>query len=48
LQVHKLGGAQAVPIGDKNHQRVAVTVPIPLGGADQALDFGFGQVLARA
>ena len=46
LQVAKLGGPQAVPEGEQDHGRVAMTVAARLdGGGAQPLDLGHGQVL---
>ena len=45
-QVYKLGRPQAVAEGDKDHGRIPVTPAIGLGGIDQPIDLGAGQVLA--
>jgi hypothetical protein len=37
-----------VPISDQDHRCVAVTVAVSLGGLDQLLDLGVGQVFALA
>ena len=44
-QVHKLGRPQAVAEGDKDHGGIASTPAIGLGGIDQPIDLGAGQVL---
>jgi len=43
-----LTGATAMPIGQQQHGRVPVPLPIVLGGLDQSLHFGLGQVLPGA
>ena len=45
-QVYKLGRPQAVAEGDKDHGGIPVTPAIGLGGTDQPIDLGAGQVLA--
>ena len=47
-QVHQLGGAQAVPVGHKDHRGVPVAPAVALGRVHQPLDLGLGQVLAGA
>ena len=47
-QVAQLRRPQAVPVGDQDHGGVAVAVAVGLGGLDQLLDLGLGQMLARA
>ena len=42
----KLGGPQAVPEGEQDHGRIAMTVPVAARGLDQALDFGLDQIFA--
>ena len=44
-QVCKLGRPQAVAEGDKDHGGIPVTPAIGLGGIDQPIDLGAGQVL---
>ena len=44
-QVYKLGRPQAVAEGDKDHGGIPVTPAIGLGGIDQPIDLGAGQVL---
>ena len=44
-QIHKLGRPQAVAEGDKDHGGIPVTPTIGLGGTDQPIDLGAGQVL---
>ena len=46
--VHHFGGPEAVPVGQKHHECVAVAVAVGLGRLDQLLDLVGGQVLARA
>ena len=41
-----VGRPQAMAVGDQDHGGVAVAVAVALGGVDQPLDFGLGQVLA--
>jgi hypothetical protein len=38
--------AEAVPVVHQYHQRVAYAVAVGIGGLDQALDLGVGQMLA--
>ena len=45
-QVDKLGRPRTVPEGDKDHGGIPVTPAIDLGGTDQPIDLGAGQVLA--
>ena len=45
-QVYKLGRPQTVAEGDKDHGGIPVTPAIGLGGIDQPIDLGAGQVLA--
>ena len=47
-QVYKLGRPQAVAEGDKDHGGIPVTPAIGLGGIDQPIDLGAGQVLYSA
>ena len=44
-QVYKLGRPQAVAEGDKDHGGIPVTPAIGLGGFNQPIDLGAGQVL---
>jgi hypothetical protein len=44
----QLGDAQPTAVGDQDHGGIAVPVPVLPCGADQALDFLGGQVLAVA
>ena len=44
-QVNKLGRPQTVAEGDKDHGGIPVTPAIGLGGIDQPIDLGAGQVL---
>jgi hypothetical protein len=44
-QVHQFGRAEAMAIGQQDHGRVAVAVPIALGRFSQPRDFGIGQIL---
>ena len=44
-QVYELGRPQTVAEGDKDHGGVPVTPAIGLGGTDQPIDLGAGQVL---
>src|SRR5215831_397212 len=46
LQVAHLRGSEAVTIGDQDHGCIAMTVPIALGGFDQALDLALGEIAA--
>ena len=46
-QVYKLGRPQAVAEGDKDHGGIPMTPAIGLGGIDQPIDLGAGQVLPR-
>ena len=46
-QVYKLGRPQTVAEGDKDHGGVPVTPAIGLGGTNQPIDLGAGQVLPR-
>ena len=46
-QVYKLGRPQTVAEGDKDHGGIPVTPAIGLGGIDQPIDLGAGQVLPR-
>ena len=45
-QVYELGRPQAVAEGDKDHGGIPVAPAIGLGGTDQPIDLGAGQVLA--
>ena len=45
-QVHQLAHPQAMAIGDQDHGGIAVAPAVALGGLDQLLDLGLGQVLA--
>ena len=47
-QVHQFRHAQAVPVSHEYHRGVPVAPPIAVGGNEQAVHFGFGQVLAGA
>jgi hypothetical protein len=47
-QPDQLGGSQTVSEGNKDHGCIAVAISIVLGGLDQLLDLGFGQVFAGA
>ena len=44
-QVYKLGRPQTVAEGDKDHGGIPVTPAVGLGGIDQPIDLGAGQVL---
>jgi hypothetical protein len=44
-QVHKLADAQAVPIGHKDHGRVAVAVAVAFDRLSQFGDLGVSQIL---
>ena len=44
-QVNKLGRPQTAAEGDKDHGGIPVTPAIGLGGTDQPIDLGAGQVL---
>jgi hypothetical protein len=44
----QLGDAQAMAVGDLDHDGIAVPVPVLPGSSDQALDFFGGQVFAGA
>ena len=44
-QVYKLGRPQAMAEGDKDHGGIPVTPAIGLGGINQPIDLGAGQVL---
>ena len=44
-QVDKLGRPQAVAEGNKGHGAVTMTPAVTLGGIDQPIDLGAGQVL---
>ena len=46
-QVYQLGRPQAVAEGDKDHGGIPVTPAIGLGGFNQPIDLGAGQVLPR-
>ena len=41
-QLTYLGGSETVPVGDKDHGGVPVTMSIALGGLDQLVDFSGG------
>jgi hypothetical protein len=45
-QVDQLGHAQAVAVGDQDHDGVPMAPPVALGGLDQLRDLSLGQVLA--
>jgi hypothetical protein len=45
-EVGQLRRPQAVPIGQKDHGGIAVSVAVALGGVDQPLHLGLGQILA--
>ena len=45
-QVCQLAGPEAVAIGHKDHRGIPVCPPVFLGGREQALDLGLGQVFA--
>jgi hypothetical protein len=47
-QVHHFGRSKAMPIGQKHHQRVTVTVLVGLGRLNQLLDLVGREVLAGA
>jgi hypothetical protein len=47
-QVGQFGGAQAMPVGHKDHGGIAVAVTIAFGGFDKSLDFALREVLAGA
>ena len=47
-QVHHFGRSEAMPVGQKHHQRVALAVAVRLGRLDQLLDLVGSQVLAGA
>jgi hypothetical protein len=47
-QVGQFARPQAVPIGHQDHGGVPVSPSVCLGGPEQALDLGLGQVLAGA
>jgi hypothetical protein len=47
-QVHQFGRPKAVPVGCKDHCRVAVAMAVSLDRCNQPLDFGFRQVFAGA
>ena len=46
-QVDKFGRTQALAEGDKDHGGIPVTPAIGLGGFNQPIDLGAGQVLPR-
>jgi hypothetical protein len=46
LQSAKLRHPQAMPEGDQDHRRVALTPPVAFSCLHQALDLKLGQVLA--
>ena len=46
-QVYQFGRSQTVAEGDKDHGGIPVTPAIGLGGIDQPIDLGAGQVLPR-
>jgi hypothetical protein len=47
-QVHQFGRAEAMAIGQQDHGRVAVAVPIVfLDGRQHLIDFSLQEVLAR-
>jgi hypothetical protein len=48
LQSAKLRHPQAMPEGDQDHRRVALTPPVAFSCLHQALDLKLGQVLAVA
>jgi hypothetical protein len=49
LQIAELGRSQAVPIGDQDHGRIAVTMAARFaGGRHQRLDLSAGQILPGA
>jgi hypothetical protein len=47
-QVNQFGRPQAVPIGHQDHGGVAPAMAVVLGGGDQPLDLGLGEVFAGA
>src|SRR5262249_23258046 len=47
-QRDELARPQPVPVGDQHHGGIAVAVAVLPGRGDQAIDFGVGQILARA
>ena len=44
----ELARPQPVLVGDQHHGGIAVAVAVLPGRGDQAIDFGVGQILARA
>jgi hypothetical protein len=38
--------SHSMAIGDQDHRRIPVTMPIALGGFDQALDLALGKIAA--
>jgi hypothetical protein len=47
-QIHRLGGSEAMPIGQEHHQGVTRVVPVGIGRLDQLLDLVSGRMLASA
>jgi len=47
-QGHKLAYPQAMPIGDQDHGGVTVAMAVAVGGDNQAVDLGVGQIFAGA
>jgi hypothetical protein len=48
FQVADFRSPHAVSIGNKDHRRIAVAVPIALCGLNELLNLGLGQVLSAA